>query len=116
MRAYIFFLGLCVALGLGLVAAPGPAAGQLVEKKDKNEVKTQTVRGNLTSVKGSALVVEPAGKRPVTLQLNSGTKIMVNGQQAALTDLRRGQQVSCTYVARAGANVCLSVTVQAAKE
>jgi hypothetical protein len=105
-----------MAAVVGLLVLLGPAAAQLVEKKQEKDLKTQTVKGTLQTVASSKLTVAADGKKHVDLQIDAGTKIDVDGKRAALTDLRKGQSVTCTYVTREGANVCLSVAARSAKD
>jgi hypothetical protein len=101
-----------------LLARPaGAAVGQLIkEKKNSDEVKTKSVKGTLQGVDNNKVIVTGQGQQPITLKLSGETKITVDGKEATLTDLKKGQQASCVYVDREGVNVCLSVSVQADKK
>ena len=122
MRMTTSLAGGVAFLALAAIAVAATPNGQeaqfcqLVEKK-KEEPKSKSVSGELQAVESSTLTLIGTGKQSVTLKIDSGTKINVDGKEASLSALTKGQQVTCTYVERQGSNVCLSVTARAgAKE
>jgi hypothetical protein len=108
-------LALTIAAGLAVADTRPWEPCQLIEKKQDKDVKTRTVKGTLQTIASDKLTVASEGKKTVDLQINSGTKITVEGKEGALTDLRKGQQVTCTYVVREGANVCSSIAARSGK-
>ena len=101
---------LLLAVGTMLIVADAMAVNTaagvkdvLPDKKGK-EVKTETVRGSLQSVDNNQIKIRTDGKDSVAVKLDSQTKITVDGKDAALTDLKAGQQVSCTVARRVKPN------------
>jgi FlaG/FlaF family flagellin (archaellin) len=115
----IFSTGMLVALVVALivlhVAASMPAARGQADKKGQ-EVKTETVRGNLQSVDNNRVKVKSDAKDIVTVQLDSQTRITVDGKSATLTDLKAGLAATCTFVRREGMNVAVVITATSVKK
>ena len=101
------------SLALAALAPPPGAWGQLVEdKKGKEEVKTKTAKGTLQSVDSNTLKVASEGQKVLSLRLTSGTKIPLDGKEATLSELKKGQQVTCTYTPGEKEATCLSVAAR----
>jgi hypothetical protein len=92
------------------------ASGGALQDKKEADAKTESVQGTLQSVDNNQLkIARSAGQPPVTVKLDSQTKITLDGKEAALTDLKVGLKVSCTFSSREGMNLCLSLTASSKK-
>jgi hypothetical protein len=121
MRRLVNVLGVGFALCLGLLLPADRGAARAdglpeKQKEKKDEVKTKSVQGTLQKVDNNQIKVKAEGQEAVAAQINAQTKILVDGKEGSLTDLKAGQRVTCVYVTREGANVCLSVETAAAKK
>jgi hypothetical protein len=74
----------------------------------------ETVKGTVTSVDESdrRLMLSTAENKELTIQLDSGTKIRARDTQAALKDLRPGDQVTVAFHVKDGKNLAQSITVE----
>lgn len=102
-------------IGLGVPPAPGVRAtdGQL-EKKHK-DAKAQTLRGTLQSADNQRIKVRTGANMTAAVQLDSQTQITIDGKKSALTDLKAGQTVVCTFVRREGVSTALTITATSPK-
>jgi hypothetical protein len=83
-------------------------------KEDKTKIKEETIRGTIKDARSDRVTLETTGKA-MTLRITSETKISMEGRDGR-PELRPGQEVRCTHVARGGENVCLELVVLSAKK
>jgi Cu/Ag efflux protein CusF len=60
-------------------------------------IKTSEVRGTITAINGAAVTVTPATGAAVTVNVTADTKVLRNGQPAALTDLQKTDRAKAVY-------------------
>jgi hypothetical protein len=104
-----------------LVAQDQPASegGGKTEKAAKSSEnagmwssKAETVSGTISAVdSGKKIVAVEASGVSYSFKA-AGTKIMVGGKKAKLSDLQTGAQASVTFVASRSGNTAKSITVQ----
>lgn len=84
------------------------------EAKEEEKKKAETVRGVLREASTAQITVDVAGKS-MTVKLTPETKIRMEGREGKASELRPGQEVSCTHERRGGENVCVELTVEKKK-
>ena len=112
------FLGSLLAtvalLVIGLGAQQGSGTDGRQEKKTKG-VKAETLCGTMQSVDNHRIKVRTSGNITTAVQLDSQTQITIDGKKGALTDLKAGQTVVCTFVRREGVSAALTIAATSPK-
>jgi hypothetical protein len=108
------FTVICVLLGL--VLAGGSMAGQLGQLKDKMKEKTKevaegmTFTGEVVSIEEEAQTFKVKGEETKEMEFHAKeAKVMLDGEQKALTDLVKGSHVTVTFTTKGEKHTAIQV-------
>jgi len=107
-------IAICFAiLSAGLANAANPKGG---EEKKKTDSKAPSVSGTITLIDAQAGTLTVKGKKgEINLTTDEKTIVKEGKEKKSLSDLKTGDKVSASYIAKDGKNIAKLIAVKPAK-
>ena len=117
--AILGFVNVAMAADDAAPKADKPNKAAKADKAKPGKPTGKVIKGQVVSVDGSTLKIKTGGKKAeqkeVTVTTDASTKVVIEGKQATLADLKPGQKINILHANQEGTGPAVRVAVPAPK-